>query len=289
MALFGLLAASCGSDDDAVDDPALADSSDGTPNAATERPATPATDTATEAATDTATDAATDAAPTASGEVVVLAAASLTEAFTELGDAFTAANPEASVTFSFAASSELVAQIIEGAPADVFASADVSNMTKLADAGATASESTVFATNLSEIIVAPGNPLGITSVDDLANDDLILVTCAPEVPCGTYASQIFANAGVEVTPDSYEGNVKAVVTKVVLGEADAGIAYATDVMAAGDDAVGVEIPPELNVIAAYPIVVTTEAPNGVGGQAFIDFVLSDAGQAMLATQGFTSP
>jgi molybdate transport system substrate-binding protein len=223
-----------------------------------------------------------------SREVVVFAAASLTGAFTELGDAFTEMNPQTSVTFSFAASSELVAQIIEGAPADVYASADLTNMSRLADAGADASDPVVFATNRSEIIVAPGNPLGIGGLEDLA-DDLIIVTCAPQVPCGAYAAQIFANAGVAVTPDSFEENVKAVVTKVMLGEADAGIAYATDVAAAGDRAAGVEIPPEVNVVAEYPIAVTAEAPNPDGAQAFVDFVVSDTGQAILSTYGFTSP
>jgi len=224
-----------------------------------------------------------------SGEIVVFAAASLTEAFTELGNAFGELDPDGSVTFSFAASSELVAQITEGAPADVFASADLANMDRLADAGATDGVPVVFASNRSEIVVAPGNPLGITGVGDLADDDLVLVTCAPEVPCGSYAAEIFANAGVSPTPDSYEENVKAVVSKVVLGEADAGIAYATDVRAAGDAAAGVEIPADLNVVAEYPIALTAEAANPAGGRAFVDFVLSDAGQAILADHGFSSP
>jgi molybdate transport system substrate-binding protein len=223
-----------------------------------------------------------------SGEVVVFAAASLTEAFTELGDVFTREHPDASVTFNFAASSELVAQILEGAPADVYASADTANMTKLTDADATAGEPAVFATNRSEIVVAPGNPLGITGVADLADDDLIVVTCAPQVPCGGYAAQIFDNAEVTVTPDSYEENVKAVITKVSLGEADAGIAYATDVEAAEDAVDGVEIPAELNVVAEYPITVTAESPNPVGGRAFVDLVLGDTGQAILARYGFAT-
>lgn len=225
----------------------------------------------------------------AAGEVVVFAAASLTEAFTAVGDAFTAAEPGVDVTFSFAASSELVAQILEGAPADVFASADVSNMTKLTDAGANAGAPVTFATNRAAIIVAPGNPLGITGVGDLEDDELILLTCAPEVPCGSYATKVFDRADVRVTPDSYEENVRAVVAKVVLGEADAGIVYATDVMAADDDADGVAIPTELNVLAEYPMAVTAEARNPGGGRAFVDFVLSDAGQAILAEYGFGSP
>ena len=224
-----------------------------------------------------------------SGEVVVFATASLTEAFTDLGDAFVETTADASTTFNFAASSELVAQIIEGAPADVYASADLANMARLVDAEANADEPAVFAANLSQIIVAETNPLGITGVEDLADDDLIVVTCAPVVPCGSYAAQIFENAGVTVHPDSFEENANAVVTKVTLGEADAGIAYATDVKAAGDGADGVEIPADLNVVAEYPIVLTTGAPNPDGGRAFIDFVLSDAGQAILAGYGFAAP
>ncbi len=227
------------------------------------------------------------------GDLTVFAAASLTEAFTEVGDAFMTSHPDASVTFNFAASSELVTQITQGAPADVFASADTKNMTKLvdadADAGAGPGDPVVFATNRSEIIVAPGNPLGITGVADLADPELIVVTCAPEVPCGSYAAQIFEQAGIDVVPDSYEENVKAVVTKVTLGEADAGIAYATDVTAAGSAASGVEIPADQNVVADYPITVTAESSNAELGQAFVDFVLSDRGRDILAGYGFTSP
>lgn len=225
----------------------------------------------------------------ASGDVTVFAAASLTGAFTEIGDAFMVEHPGAKVTFNFAASSELVAQIGEGAPADVFASADVSNMTKLTDAGTNATEPEVFATNVAEIIVAPGNPEGITGVADLANEGLIVVLCAPEVPCGTYATSIIENAGVMVTPKSLEENVKAVVTKVTLGEADAGIVYATDVTAAGDKAAGVEIPVDINVVAEYPIAVTKQAPNAEGAQTFIDFVNGEQGQEILASYGFLAP
>lgn len=257
VALLGCVGASCGSDE---------------PNWATSAPASVA-----------------NADAPVSGDVTVFAAASLTAAFTEIGDAFTVENPDVTVTFNFAASSELVTQIGQGAPADVFASADQSNMTKLTDAGNNGSTPVVFATNLAAIIVGPGNPKGITGVSDLANPDLTLVLCAPEVPCGTYAAQIFTNAGVTVTPKSLEENVKAVVTKVTLGEADAGIVYATDVTAAGDKAAGVAIPADQNVIAEYPIAVTKEAPNAAGGQAFIDFVNLEQGQKILDSYGFLAP
>lgn len=270
LAIVVLAGASCGGDDGAGDEPAGSD----TP-APSEAPG--------------ATEAAASEEPAVSGEVVVFAAASLTDAFTELGDAFTAANPDASVIFNFAASSELVAQIVEGAPADVFASADLRNMTRLTDAGGQAAEPVIFASNRSEIVVAPGNPLGITGLEDLADDELILVVCAPEVPCGAYASQIFENAGIDPVADSYEENVRAVLGKVMLGEADAGIVYATDVIAADDAAEGVPIPADVNVEARYPIAVTSESPNPEGAQAFIDFVLDDTGQAILAGYGFSSP
>jgi molybdate transport system substrate-binding protein len=222
-------------------------------------------------------------------DITVFAAASLTAAFTEIGDAVHAANPGVDVTFNFAGSSDLVTQIAQGAPADVFASADTSNMAKLTDAGDSGSEPVVFATNRLEIIVGPGNPEGIASLADLSNPDLAVVLCAPEVPCGTYARQVLDDAGVTVTPKSLEENVKAVVTKVTLGEADAGYVYVTDVIAAGDKAAGVEIPTDVDVVAQYPIVVTKEAAQPEAAQAFVDFVLSDAGQAILAKYGFGAP
>jgi molybdate transport system substrate-binding protein len=223
------------------------------------------------------------------GDITVFAAASLTAAFTEIGDAFMVANPDATVTFNFAGSSELVTQIIEGAPADVYASADLNNMTKLTDAAANGGDPVVFTRNVAAIIVAPGNPLGITGVADLANDELVYIECAPEVPCGRYARQIVENAGVAVTPKSLEENVNAVVTKVTLGEADAGLVYATDVIAAGDDADGVVVPDDLNVVAEYPIAVTADAPNPEGARAFVDFVMGEQAQQILVSYGFIEP
>ena len=223
------------------------------------------------------------------GEITVFAAASLTEAFTEVGEAFSAANPGASATFSFDASSALVQQIIEGAPADVFASADTANMDKLTDAGLNGSEPEIFATNLLTIIVAPGNPLGITGVADLANPELKVVICAPEVPCGNYANQVLTAAAVTVTPVSLEQNVRGVVTKVTAGEADAGIVYVTDVTAAGDAADMVEIPADINVVAEYPIASVAASPHPDVDDAFIDFLTGPDGQAILADYGFGSP
>jgi molybdate transport system substrate-binding protein len=247
-------------------------------------------------------DAATNSTPTApsptttaptklTGDVTVLAAASLTDSFKEIGAAFEAANPGAKVTFSFAASSALVTQINQGAPADVFASADTANMDKLtaASGAGVAATPVTFATNNLQIIVGKGNPKGVTGLADLAQSGLIYVTAAPEVPIGAYAKQMLDKAKVTVTPKSLEADVKSVVNKVTLGEADAGIVYATDVKAAGDKAVGVAIPDDLNVIAQYPIAVTKASKHAATATAFVNFVMSTPGQTVLAKYGFTKP
>jgi molybdate transport system substrate-binding protein len=159
-------------------------------------------------------------------------------------------------------------------------------MDKVTEAGAVAGTPVVFATNGAEIIVAPGNPLGITGIDDLAARDLVVVVCASEVPCGAYADEVFGRAGVSVTPDSFEENVRGVVTKVTLGEADAGIVYRTDVIAAGDEASGVQLPDEVNVVAEYPIV----SVSGDGAaDGFVEFVTGSLGQEILASYGFGPP
>jgi molybdate transport system substrate-binding protein len=222
-------------------------------------------------------------------EVTVFAASSLTDAFTELGDAFTATEPDVDVVFNFAASSELAAQLGDGAPADVFASADTTTMDQVVEAGGTASAPVVFATNRAEIIVEAGNPEGIASVADLTRPGLIVVSCAADVPCGRYAQRVLDAAAVTVEFSSFEANVRSVVSKVTLGEADAGIVYATDVLGAGDAAAGVDIPTAQNVVAEYPIAVTTSASAPDAAQAFVDFVNSDQGRAILARFGFGAP
>ncbi|HEU4842065.1 MAG TPA: molybdate ABC transporter substrate-binding protein, partial [Ilumatobacteraceae bacterium] len=257
LAALALVATACGDDDDAAAT---------TTGAATTTPGAAATDAPATSAQPETTTAATGV----EGEITVFAAASLTESLTEVGDAFTAANPDATATFSFDASSALVQQITEGAPADVFASADTANMDKLVTAGLNGTEPVVFATNLLTIIVAPGNPLGITGLADLADPALKTVICAPEVPCGSYADQIFTAADVTVTPVSLEQNVRGVATKVTAGEADAGIVYVTDVIAAG--AAMVEIPDDVNVIAEYPIATIAGSPEQDVDDAFIDFL-----------------
>ena len=225
------------------------------------------------------------------GDLTVLAAASLTESFKELGTAFQAANPGAKVSFSFAASSALATQIDQGAPADVFASADMTNMDKVTATGGagTLAPPVPFATNHLQTIVAKGNPKGISSLADLAKPGLIYVTAAPGVPIGTYAAQALAKAGVTVTPKSLEADVRSIVAKVTLGEADAGIVYATDVRAAGDKAQGVSIPDAQNIVATYPLAVLKGTKNPTAATAFAAFVTSATGQTILARYGFTKP
>jgi molybdate transport system substrate-binding protein len=217
-------------------------------------------------------------------EIKVFAAASLTAAFTELGQQYTSANGGTKVSFNFAGSQALATQIQQAAPADVFASADTTNMDKVKDLVGTPQN---FASNLLQIVVEKGNPKGVKTLDDLANPDLKVVLAAPDVPAGKYAAEALNTAKVTVKPVSEEDNVKAVVTKVSLGEADAGIVYVTDVTAGGDKVQGVDIPKDQNVTATYPIA-TVEAGKDKA-QAFMDLVLSDQGQQVLKQYGFLPP
>ena len=220
------------------------------------------------------------------GEIKVFAAASLTAAFTRIGEQFTAANGGTKVTFNFAGSQALATQIQQSAPADVFASADTTNMDKVRDLVGTPQN---FASNLLQIVVEKGDPKNVKTLDDLANPDLKVVLAASEVPAGKYAAEILGKAGVTVKPVSEEDNVKAVVTKVSLGEADAGIVYVTDVTAGGDKVEGVEVPEEQNVVATYPIatVKASQAPDKA--QAFMDLVRSAEGQQVLKEYRFLPP
>jgi molybdate transport system substrate-binding protein len=223
------------------------------------------------------------------GNITVFAASSLTDVFNEIGAAFTQATPDASATFSFDASSALAQQITQGAPADVFASADTTNMDKLTQAGLNDSAPVVFSTNLLTVIVPKGNPKGITGVADLSAPDLKVVLCAEQVPCGTYAKQVLDAAKVSVTPVSLEQNVKGVVTKVTSGEADAGIVYSTDVTAAGDKADAVAIPADINVIARYPVASVKSSASPQLAAAFITFLTGPASRAILTKYGFGTP
>jgi molybdate transport system substrate-binding protein len=225
---------------------------------------------------------------TPEGDITVFAAASLTDAFTELGTTFESGNPDASVEFNFGASSALREQILAGAPADVFASANTSNMDQVVDAGA-ASDPEDFVTNLLEIAVPAGNEAGVTGLDDFADPDLLIGLCAEDVPCGEFGREALANAGVTPSIDTDEPDVRSLLTKVEAGDLDAGIVYVTDVMAAGDAVEGVEIPADDNVVATYPIAALTDAGNAELADAFVEFVLSDDGQEILQSYGFDGP
>lgn len=224
------------------------------------------------------------------GDLTVFAAVSLTDAFSQMGEDFAAENAEVgTVDFNFGSSSDLSVQITQGAPADVFASASPGQMDVVAEAELVDGEPQDFTGNLLQIAVEPGNPLGIEELADLTDPAVLVVLAAEEVPAGEYTREALTAAGLEVKPVSLETDVRQVLGKVTLGEADAGIVYTSDVTAAGDDVEGVEIPADANVPATYPIAALSEAPNAATARAFVDYALSDAGQATLTQFGFQAP
>ncbi len=223
------------------------------------------------------------------GEVTVFGAASLTEAFTRIGDDLMTENPDLTVTFNFGSSSSLAQQVVSGAPADVFASAAPGPMEVVTDESLTASDPVVFARNRLEIVVPAGNPGEITGLADLSDPARTIALCAPEVPCGAAAERAFAAAGLTPAPDTLEQDVKATLTKVTLGEVDAALVYRTDVAAAGDAVEGIEFAQADQAVNDYPLAVLRGAPNNVAAQAFVEFVLSIEGQAVLGDAGFDRP
>lgn len=223
-----------------------------------------------------------------SGTVTVLAAASLTDVFDDLAARFTADNPGVEIVLSSGGSSALAEQIVSGSPADVFASANESTMRSVAAEGL-AVDPVVFTSNVLELAVPAGNPGGVTGLADLADPGLTIALCDPAVPCGAAAEQLLARAGVTASADTLEEDVRAALTKVALGEVDAALVYRTDVIAAGDEVVGIEIPEAGSVVNRYPISLLADAPNARAARAFIDFVLGDAGRAVLTDAGFGAP
>ena len=219
--------------------------------------------------------------------VLVMAASSLTDAFIGIETAFEAANPEIDVQLNLAGSASLREQIVQGAPADVFASANASTMQAVVDAGA-ANTSTPFAGNTLQIAVPLGNPANVSDIADLADPDLLVGLCGEQVPCGQFARQALDQAGVVASIDTNEGDVRALVTKLEAGELDAGIVYATDVIAS-PEIEGIALPANTDVAITYPIAVLTDSPNPDLARTFFDFVLSAPGQALLADAGFIAP
>ncbi|MFI5043029.1 MAG: molybdate ABC transporter substrate-binding protein [Acidimicrobiales bacterium] len=246
----------------------------------------------------TAAAAATTAAPTAAaptttaaaltGSLKIFAAASLTSAFNSAKTTLTAANSGLSLTFNFAGSNTLVTQIQQGAPVDVFASADQKNMTKLVTAGLVETP-VVFAKNKLEIAVAPGNPKNITSLADLAKPGVSVVLEAVGVPAGDYTRQVETQLGITITPKSLEPDVKTAITQVTSGEVDATVVYVTDVFAAGSKVTGVQIPDSEQPSIVYPIAVVKASSNHTAAAAFVQSALSGAVQQALAAQGFLAP
>jgi molybdate transport system substrate-binding protein len=221
------------------------------------------------------------------GPLTVFAASSLKEVFTTLGAQFEALHPGAQITFSFGSSSTLATQIVQGAPADVFASASTTTMRTVVDAGVIPQPHSM-ATNTLEIATPVSPTVAVAGLADLAKPGVKVAVCQRDVPCGAATATLFAANQLTVTPVSQEVDVKSVLSKVVLGEVDAGVVYVTDVKAAKDTVVGVPIPPAQNVSTTYQIGSTTGQHSGVAGE-FVDYVLSAEGQRVLATAGFSSP
>jgi molybdate transport system substrate-binding protein len=220
------------------------------------------------------------------GDITVYAAASLTKAFGDMKAAFEKAYPGTSVKLNFGGSQALREQILSGAPGDVFASANTSNMDQVVKAGK-ASDPQTFATNKLEIAVPPNNPGKVTGLDAFGMENLKIGLCAEEVPCGQFGRQALQKAGVTPKPDTNEPDVRALLTKVQAGDLDAGLVYKTDVKAAGAGVKGIAIPDDLNVVATYPIARLTGSGNVDVAQAWVDFVVSPKGQKILKKRGFT--
>jgi molybdate transport system substrate-binding protein len=227
------------------------------------------------------------AAQPSAPNITVFAAASLTESFQRLGEEFEAAHPGTKVTFNFGGSSALAQQINQGAPADVFASAAPANMKQVTDTGAITAAPATFAKNTLQIAVPRGNPGKVTGLADFAKADLKIALCAEQVPCGAAAKKVFAAAGVTPAPDTLEQDVKAVLTKVSLGEVDAALVYRTDIRAAGAKVEGEDFAEASSAVNDYPIAPLAKAP--AAAKDFVNFVLSERGRAVLTEAGFAAP
>lgn len=221
--------------------------------------------------------------------LVVLAASSLTAPFEEIADEFEAEHPGVEVRLSFAGSSDLVAQVREGAEADVLATADTRTMGEARDAGLAADAPSIFAANTLVIAVPPGNPAGVRDLADLSRPGLDLVRCAPEVPCGAAADRVADAAGVRLAPVSEEQSVTDVLAKVRAGEADAGLVYVTDVRAADGEVDAVAIPEAAAAVNHYPIAALEGSERPDLARAFVDLVLGVVGRRTLADHGFGPP
>lgn len=222
----------------------------------------------------------------ASHQITVFAAASLTESFKKIGADFEKANAGTKVTFNFGASSTLATQINQGAPADVFASASKATMDTVVKAGNNADTPTPFLTNSLQIVVPKGNPAHITGLKDFADPKKKTVLCAEEVPCGALAKQVFDAAKITPKPVDRGTDVKAVLQKVALGEADAALVYKTDVLSGGDKVQGITFPEASTKVTTYPICSLKSSKDAAIAKAFVAYVLSADGKTVLTAAGF---
>lgn len=217
----------------------------------------------------------------------VAAAASLTDSFEEIKKGFEEENDGVKVELQFAGSSDLATQIENGADLDVFASADEANMDKVEDA--VDGEATPFATNTLTIVTEPGNPKKVSGLEDLEKDDLQVVLCAPQVPCGAAAEELATQEDVSIDPASEESKVTDVLTKVSSGEADAGLVYVTDATGAGDDVETVKTKGADEVVNTYPIAPLADSDSSDEAAAFVEYVTGPEGQKVLKEKGFGAP
>ena len=241
------------------------------------------------AAAGCSSSSSTSSTPSSStGTITVFAAASLMQTFTQLGKQFEAAHKGDTVKFSFGPSDGLATEITSGAPADVFASASTKTMDTVVTAGDAASPQN-FAKNVMEVAVPPNNPANVTSVTDLAKSSVKVALCQPQVPCGAVAAEVFKNANITVKPVTLEADVDSVVTQVETGNVDAGMVYVTNVLSAGSKLKGITIPANVNASTLYPIATISSSKHKSEAQAFVNYVLSPAGQQVLTAAGFQKP
>jgi molybdate transport system substrate-binding protein len=243
-------------------------------------------------AASSAASAASSAAASATGSttaITVFAAASLQGAFTQIGKQFGRAHPGAKVTFSFGPSSGLATQIINGAPASVFASAAPANMTQVVKAGQTLNSPANFARNKMEVAVPPGNPAKVTSVHNLSKSSVKVALCQPQVPCGTVAAQVLKNVGITVTPVTRQPYVTSVLSQVELGNVDAGMVYVTDVKVARSKVKGIAVPSGDNASTLYPIATLKDAADKTVANEFVGYVMGPQGEHVLSMDGFEKP
>ncbi|MCV7072503.1 molybdate ABC transporter substrate-binding protein [Mycobacterium rufum] len=234
--------------------------------------------------------AACSSAPAPATEhLTVFAAASLKSTFTDLGARFEKDNPGTTVAFNFAGSSDLVTQLTQGAPADVFASADQATMAKAVDGGLVSGNPVTFATNTLTIVTPPGNPDRIATFADLARPGVQVVVCAPQVPCGAATEKLEKAANVALSPVSEESSVTDVLGKITSGQADAGLVYVTDAASAGEKVAAIAFPESRQAVNRYPIAILEQTRSRSAAQRFVDLVTGPQGRGVLTAAGFAEP